>query len=280
MALKTYLLAPNFTLEPDGPLRIGVIIADPFRPTKSLHVPETDPITVTHKGLESSHTRENTRAFHGGIWAQFLQSASSMVGAGINKDVLTQYTMDSVETVRIKEDPTDEDAAKLVKHPDIQAIMKSGIYGLAPVYMITGIKIAKGFRLASRNVHKGETQAGAIASVTENVRIGGELNVSRGQTIEDTTHSESDIVFAYQLHVIAQKGWWTKKVSADIYAPSTAFLSENRSSTVQDEIAVGVLTKEHLLSVAKENEDDPVGIVEVVEDDETCFCVSFQETDI
>lgn len=279
MALKTYLLAPNFTFEPDGPIRIGRIIADPFRPTKSLSIPQTEPHTAVHTDFDSSYSRENSHSLHGSIWAQFLQTASANVSAGVTKDVLTQYTMDSLETVRIKEDPTDKEAAELIKHPEVQAAINAGILGSAPVYMITGIKIAKGFRLTTQVARTREAHVGASAPITEEVGLGAEVGISRRAAAGDTSRSGSDIIFAYQLHIIAQKRWWHKKVSADVYAPSSAFLSEDDHEAREEEAAVNNVTSEQLMNAAEENEDDSVKAVEAVEGEETCICISFQESE-
>ncbi|KAL7950668.1 hypothetical protein V8C42DRAFT_307201 [Trichoderma barbatum] len=51
MALETYILAPNFAFGPDGPIRIGNIIADPFYPTKFLSRPANFPPTPTSSTL-------------------------------------------------------------------------------------------------------------------------------------------------------------------------------------------------------------------------------------
>ena len=275
MALKTYLLAPNFTLEPDGPIRIGRIIADPFRPTKSLSIPQTEPTTATHTDFDSSYSRENSHALHGSIWAQFLQTASANVSAGISKDVLTQYTMDSLETIRIKEDPTDKEAAELANHPEVQAAINAGILGSAPVYMITGIKVAKGFRLTTQVARTREAQVGANAPITEDVGVGAEVGISRTVAVEDTLRSGSDIIFAYQLHIIAQKRWWRRKVSVDVYAPSSAFLSDEHEA-VEEEVAVNNITSEQLMNSAEENEDDSVKAMKVLEGEEAYVCISFR----
>ncbi|KAI9869217.1 MAG: hypothetical protein M1813_000005 [Trichoglossum hirsutum] len=280
MALKTYLLAPNFTLEPDGSIRIGRIIADPFRPTKPLHIPQTEPTIATHTDFDSSYSLENSHALQGSIWAQFLQTASANVSAGISKDVLTQYTMDSLETIRIKEDPTDKEATELVNHPEVQAAVNAGILGSAPVYMITGIKVAKGFRLTTQVARTHEVQVGASAPITEDVGIGAEVGISRTAAAEDTLRSGSDIIFAYQLHIIARKRWWRKEVSADIYAPPSAFLSEDEHEAVEEEVAVNNITSEQLMSAAEENEDGSVKAAIVLEGGEACVCISFQESEM
>ncbi|KAF2873106.1 hypothetical protein BDV95DRAFT_605672 [Massariosphaeria phaeospora] len=278
MALKTYLLAPNFTLEPDGPIRIGRVIIDPFRPTKPLHIPTSEPAIATHVDFDSSHSRNTSHSLHGSVFAQFLQVASANVGAGVSKDVLTQYTMDSLETQRIKEDPTDFDAAELVKHPPVQAAINSGVLGSAPVYMITGIKIAKGFGLSTQVVRTREVQSGGSGTVTGDIAVGADVGASRTKGAEDAFRSGSDIIFAYQLHAIAYKKWWRKKLTVVVYAPSSAFLSDD-AEAVEDEAAVGDVTPDHVLAIAEENEDDSVKAVDGLDGDSKCVCIAFKDSD-
>ncbi|RSM08256.1 hypothetical protein CDV31_008264 [Fusarium ambrosium] len=207
MALKTYLLAPNFTLEPDGPIRIGNIIADPFRPTKPLSSPLEPPLTATHTDFECSFTRERSKSLNGSVWAQFLQTASAKVGSGVSKALLSEYTMDSLETTRLKQDLSDEEADLRAREPMVKAAIESGLSGTAPVYMITGLKIAKGFRLNKSATSTREGNVSAGIPITEEVGAGADFSASSSRSTGESLRASSDIIFTYQLHVIAQKGW-------------------------------------------------------------------------
>ncbi|TFB05984.1 hypothetical protein CCMA1212_001831 [Trichoderma ghanense] len=145
MGLKTYLLAPNFTFEPDGPIRIGNIIADPFYPLKPLSTPAVPPLTATHTDFDCHFSRDSAKSFQGSVWAKFLQNANGNLGRKVGKDVLLEYTIESLETIRMKEDPSDDEAMKRVREPKVEAAVKAGLSGAAPVFMITGLKVAKGF---------------------------------------------------------------------------------------------------------------------------------------
>lgn len=278
MALKTYLLAPNFTFEPDGPIRIGRIIANPFHPTKPIHIPSEKPLTATHTDFDNSFSREKNSSTHASIWAQFLQTTSLNVGAGVSADALTQYTMDSMETIRLKEDPTDKEASELVKDPAIQAAINAGITGTAPVFMITGIKVAKGFRLHAQIAKTRNANVDVSTVITEEIGVGTRLGTSRVTSTEESSRSGSDIIFAYQLHIITRKGWWSrKKVSADIYAPSAAFLNKDSDGVKEEEVEVGGVTQEELAAVAEENEDDSLKVLNARDGEEDCVCIAFRE---
>jgi gamma-glutamyltranspeptidase len=87
--------------------------------------------------------------------------------------------------------------------------------------------------------------------------------------------SGSDIIFAYQLHVIAQKRWWRKQLSADVYAPRSAFLSEDAKVFEEEKATADFATVEQLLNAAEENEYDSVKSSTAGEEGELCACVSF-----
>lgn len=274
---KTYLLAPNFTFQPDGPLRLGSVIADPFRPTKPLSTIPALPDTITHTELERTISRGNSRSLHSSIWAQFLQTASANIGVGVSKDVLTQYTMDSLETVYFQSDPTDAEAMEYARDGKVRAAMKAGIFGTQPVYMVTGLKIAKGFRLVSEIASTREGNVGASAPVVDQVSLGAKVGFSKGKTVEESLVAGSDIVFAYQLHVIAEKGWRHKRVEADLYEPKSAFLGHEEESVEEKPVEAGTATAADLLDFAEENEDDTVKLVEARDGDGACICITFQE---
>ena len=273
--MKTYLLAPNFTFEPDGPIRIGIIIADPFHPTKSLHIPTTKPAVAKHTDLDVTHARQKSRSHHHSIWAQFFSTASANIRAGASSDVHTQYTMNSLETIRMKEDPTDKDAAELLNIPEIKATVSAGLMGFAPVYMITGIKIARGFRLSTRTSQTHDAQLGGSVPITDTLGAGGEMSGSRRVVVEDSLHSGSDIIFAYQLHVVAPKRWW-RRLENNVYTPSAAFLSENEESGREGEATARSATVELLMRAAEEEENDTVKESEVIDNDSVCECLLFQ----
>lgn len=278
MALKTYLLAPNFTFEPDGPIRIGNIIADPFYPAKPLSTPTQLPLTTTHIDSDCSFSKDDNKSLRGSIWAQFLQNVNGNISHRVSKDTLFEYAIDSLETIRIKEDPSDEEVTERVKEPRVQAAIKAGLSGAAPVYMITGLKVAKGFRLNKQvTTSTRKTSISLGIPITGGVRVGADVSDSHSESTSESFQSGSSIIFAYQLHVIARKRWWQKNVGVDIYASKSAFLNTD----VEEEEEEGMMAREceisHLLGVAEENEYSPVTTLEARDGEETCSCIAFQE---
>ncbi|GME27914.1 hypothetical protein BGZ63DRAFT_404793 [Neofusicoccum parvum] len=186
--------------------------------------------------------------------------------------------MDSLETVYFQSDPTDEEASGYAKDGKVQAAMKAGMFGAQPVYMITGLKIAKGFRLTSETASTRAGNVGAGIPVTGEVSAGADVGFSRGKMVQDSLRAGSDIIFAYQLHAIAEKGWRHRRIEVDLYTPKSAFLSKDEEKVSGKPFEAGMATATDLLELAEENEDDTVKSLEAQDDNETCVCISFQET--
>lgn len=245
--LKTYLFAPNFTTHLDGNIQLGAIIANPFRPNKSIVQIPFNIETDTHVEHDPSISPGVSASVHANMFAKFLETASANIGLQSDKSILDHYTMDTLETISYKRDITDDEAADIVdSNPKIQYAMKNSILGSAPVYIVTGLKIAKGFHLTSELTKSKGFNVGAAIPITEQISSGADLSFSQGKTLSQQSSTAQDIVFAYQLHMVANKGWWRKRrVNIDVYAPKAAALgSDNR--VTPDAVAIAEATAEDL----------------------------------
>jgi hypothetical protein len=96
-----------------------------------------------------------------------------------------------------------------------------------PVFMITGVKIAKGFHLSSEGAAKFGGQLGVTATTGGLPSAGGEgkFGVDKAQTYAFST---DNVVFAYQLLKLAPKGWGEKRaVYGTEYQSTAAFLGDD-----------------------------------------------------
>jgi hypothetical protein len=245
--LKTYLFAPNFTTHLGANIQLGTVVADPFRPSKWIAQIQLDIETDTHIEYDRSVSPGVTASTHANIFAKFFETASANIGLQRDKSIADHYTMDTLETISYKRDITDDEAAEMVNtNAKIQHAMKSSILGDAPVYIVTGLKIAKGFHLTSKFAKSKEFNIGAALPVTEQISAGADVDISHGKTLNEQSSTAQDIVFAYQLHAVANKGWWKRRrVNIDVYAPKAAALGSDNRST-QDTVAVEEATVEDL----------------------------------
>lgn len=275
MALKTYILPPNLTTHPGDAIRIGTIIVDPFRPLKPLSETKEPLKTVTHTELETELSDSSKRGFSSSLWAQFLEIANAKLSARVGRDIRTTYAVTSLDTISLAQDPSDEYAASRAQEPNVRAAMNSGLLGRQPVYMITGIKIAKGLRWSREQVLSTSGEVGASIPITQGVTAGAEIGAERETEHHYSSKTEQDIVFAYQLHVIADKGWRNPKIVADQYVPKGGLLGK-KEDIETDDIDALPATLDDLSFIAEENEDE-INSIEVYEGGEKCLCFRLSE---
>jgi hypothetical protein len=289
----TYLLAPRFIFKPDtGPITLGSLIADPFRPHRVLTTIDEAVLSSKYPPVEkflerdSKFSRDTSRDPPFSIWAQFLQTINAKTHVAHTTASLAQFTMDALETVYFATDPTQEEIEARVNVPRVQAAIASGqlLGRRQPVYMVTGLKIAKNFAVVKERGSRKEGGIGAgvpIPTPASDVGIGADLGGGKSIWEKDEWKTDADIVFAYQLLKIEVKGWKDKTVQFDEFRHKAAYLSNNDDSedeggdeTVQKLIEVTARKAIGADFTEADNEFE-VSLVEVGEEEGKCLCVSF-----
>jgi hypothetical protein len=273
---KSYILAPNFSYQVNGSIQIGNIIADPFRPTKplsSLDPNTAAPEIVTTTELKPSIRHVDNNSIHGSVWAQFLNVAGGHIGASSSHDILTQYDFDSLDTTYLKHDPTEAEVEPRLRSGRVEAVMNAGLFGKQPVYMITGLKVAKGFSLKKQFVTKRDGGFGVSVPITDQVGLGGDIGRGHGTEIEETSCSANDIIFAYQLHVIKLRGRRTQTTNVDIYTPKAALLHDDIKNE-DSEITAMPVNQEDITEVLQPDEMSGIAVGQALDGNEQCICIS------
>ncbi|GJC88680.1 hypothetical protein ColLi_11518 [Colletotrichum liriopes] len=248
MSTKTYILAPNFTYKPNGPIQIGSIIADPFRPAKSLSQLTVPPVVETV--VESNHeaSRQTGRSLKLSLWAHVLNVAGAGIGASGTRDAADSISIERLETRYLAQDPADDDPelALRLREPRVQAAIMAGLYGRAPVYLVSGVKIARGLSVRSEmgRAAGGSLRATVPAAQAVGFDIGAEVEGERRRIKTSSfTGGDEDVLFAYQVHVIKAKGRKTReRVVVDVFESDAAFLHDDDD----DEDARGSEDKESI----------------------------------
>ncbi|KAI9042926.1 uncharacterized protein KD926_004716 [Aspergillus affinis] len=243
----TYILAPNFHFKPGtGPIALGNIIADPLRPHRALTTVDATTLKAAYPRIETftdyerSITRGSSRDVSMSVWAEFLNSVSAKVSGSRGSDVQSTYTMDSLESMFFVNDPTLEEIRSRLKAPMVQAVTKAGrIPGFrTPVYMVTGLMVAKGFSADLENTQRrgGEVElSGNAPSPVGQVGAGAGLARSTSTEKADQWKAGEDIVFAYQLLKIEVKGWKGDRIIYDELRHKSALLSNDEEDDTDDE---------------------------------------------
>jgi len=234
----TYLLSPKFYFKRDGPIALGSIVADPFRPhlvltavdaaTLSERYPRIERFTDFDQNLTSSQgTSASVSA-----WLEFLQTAGAKIGLAREKHRLDQYTMTSLETEYFLELPSAEEIKSRVKVDRVRKTIKaSGLPSTRqPVYMVTGRKLAKGFSAVhdSGKQTSSEAEAGGLTPTpTGNAAIKGGAAGHKERELQTGWKAGDELVFAYQLMKIEVRGWRGSKVEYDEFRHESALLSND-----------------------------------------------------
>ncbi|KAJ8128960.1 hypothetical protein O1611_g4673 [Lasiodiplodia mahajangana] len=148
--MKTYIVSPSFTLSPNA-LQLGDLLVDPLGPildplNRKCRSPiEKDDLKDTSIWEKFSSTRSELLSGRFGIWTTFLALFGAPFGVGIrlflernSKDVVTAPELQTHEFF-----VTEEYIKKVLSQEAVKTYMKRRNYRI-PVYMVCGLKIAKG----------------------------------------------------------------------------------------------------------------------------------------
>ncbi|KUJ15790.1 uncharacterized protein LY89DRAFT_685729 [Mollisia scopiformis] len=218
---KTYFLAPNFHIlpPPTGPLLLGSIISSVSKPEHILNrqpnyvpIPPSSPSFTHHQaGFSSTHSNSLSGSF-GGFTAlnAFLSSILSLrVDADLDgaSSGSTIYKCKDLETTYFY--PDDEYIAKNIEIKRVKDWM-TDTYWKKPVYMITGLKIARGMKAESKQGKslKGKVEVGVDATMLTGVPVSGGPKVGGGVEAKNgvSWDGSDDFIFAYRVVRIKLKG--------------------------------------------------------------------------
>jgi hypothetical protein len=267
----SFLLAPNFHFGRDGPIKLGSIIADPFTPQRYLTtLSENSNLTkYTVQDSAPTFTSSSNRSKAISAWANLLEVASAKAAASCSNGVEAVYTMKALETVYFDPNEIGAEIQERVKDGVVRDVLKGNLGG-SPVYMITGLKIAKGFVESSFKTDTREREAEGSVDVGKAAQIGVQAEMGLSASIKkekeagSTWKASDDRIFAYQLELICVKGWnrWAGKgkVTAKEFRPEAAFLSKVEKMGEDEvlEIAYRLIGKEDLAEVDEDLQEEVI----------------------
>ncbi|UKZ69236.1 uncharacterized protein TrAtP1_010245 [Trichoderma atroviride] len=295
---KTYLLAPNFRFKPQsGPIALGNLITDPLRPHRALTTVDADYLQANYPRIETiteqdhALSRATGHDISVGVWAQFVQTVCAKTSGQRNSTAQTSYTMDSLEAMYFVTDPSLEEIEARLKVPRVHGFVKASSFpGLRkPVYMVTGLMIAKGFvaRQETRESTGAQVEAnGTVPMPGSDVRLGVKLSKSTYNTQSDAWRVIEDIVFAYQLLKIEIKGWKGTKLQYNELRHKAAYLSrdeeydeddedeEDDEEDTFDQVTIDAVTVDNLSPSGNTGGNT---VVEIGESDAKVICISTRD---
>jgi hypothetical protein len=252
----TYFLAPNWNCHPGDQIAIGNIIVNPLKPHRPLT--KADPThtfrTTTSREKNWSLSVETASNLSASLWAVFFEKVNVNVSANRERIKNNKFTMSSLETTYLLEDPSPEQIKARCNDPSVKDFMRLDSVLCKPVYMISGLKVAKDFKLEGENSLSHGMAAEAGAEVVPEISVGGGAGIQRKNRVADEFESEADIVFAYQLIKIKPKGWSKeKRLDVSEFQDRQAFLGDEDEKDVKEDVdgVVEGFTEEDLKELGK-----------------------------
>jgi hypothetical protein len=206
MAQKAYFPVLNYDYAPDDLIRIGQIIADPKSPDKPIGRP-FQPLPDVHSSYKDDWEKEKSRTLTGsvGVWAQFL---ALILGIGV--DVAANFEREEGDGLKFKRLETSfivpdkkyiEDSTK-----DLKDFLRENPRTRS-VYMVTGVKIARGAEVVRKRVRgaggEGNASIDATAMTGVPVSTGPKTSIAWRNVDSESFSGSSDFVFAYRLRKIS-----------------------------------------------------------------------------
>jgi hypothetical protein len=204
------------------------------------------------------------------IWAKFLEVANASIKGDASHRIFESYGKADHEIHYFVEPFTRATAEAITSLPDVKRHIEAGIFGKKPVYVVSGLRIAKKSFTVKKEV--GGSVSGKVTGSTPSVPgpvpvgAGASLGGSSGRKVTDSYDTASEIVFAYRVHVLRTK---RAGVEVELFSDKSAFLTG--SGTDEEEpIVVVEGTKEEVEGDLEEQVSFEIS--EVGEDE---YCISF-----
>jgi hypothetical protein len=269
-ASKFYLRAPDLEYNLEGPIQIGNIIRDMKRPQDPIAILNPNPQTITGSGFGDGIVEYEQ---HGSLKLNLSSKVYEVFGgqaeARTSNSLRTTYEFDEIEAQYLKTNPTKADAEKL---RDTDKEVK-GALSRGPVYVVTGLKIAKGLRYSNKRTADQGGILGVQGRITEEASVGGNLQAERGgENLENYT-VKGDTILAYRLHIIKKESFrWIGERELQVESVDhgkAGFM--NHSNHVEDEgIDVAEVTVQEAQHFAQDEEYG--GVEETnLKDDKECW---------
>ncbi|KAF9879162.1 hypothetical protein CkaCkLH20_03395 [Colletotrichum karsti] len=200
----TYVPSPNWDIPADSDIVVlGRLIKDPKNPQSRIPKSSADPIPPpkVYEGEKTDWqtTLEKLRSGSIGIWAKCLQLVQGGLNFGQLKESMEDHKFASLETKYFV--PDDDYLAKVLEDVGVRAYLFVH-HWRKPIYLITGIKIARGASVATTS--STETSARADIKV-DGTSTGAPVDVGHEATWESKNMrgisygGSTDYIFAYQL---------------------------------------------------------------------------------
>ncbi|KAK7418748.1 hypothetical protein QQX98_003766 [Neonectria punicea] len=216
----TYLLVSSWSFPRGGRIAIGNIVRNPLKPQITLTKASLDKPLATTIVREANWqlSLENVNAKRFGIWGALSKSNQANT-ASRDRTETGLFTATSIDTIYLSEDPSVDEIKARCNDPLVREYMRLNSVLCSPVYMVTGIKVVKGFRSQGDKCVSTGLGADVCTQVTSDTRVGLGAHNSTMSRVMTESASEDEI---------KPKGWKREKTFlTSEYQPRQAFLADD-----------------------------------------------------
>ncbi|KAF2196219.1 hypothetical protein GQ43DRAFT_485133 [Delitschia confertaspora ATCC 74209] len=226
---KTYFLLPTTDHAPSTPsspstILLGAIISSPHTPYQPIS-PPYEPLPPIHKAWKTNYTFSLQKSTSGsfGLCGAFLAQLGSPLSASAAGTASRyddqEWCIKKLETEFIQPDATYVESSVLGVEAVKRFLEEKKRFGMPkPVYMVTGIKIARGASLGrmKKRVFGAEGEVMVDGTMIKGVPFsaGPKGSMERATKEEESFEDCSDFIFAYRLQKIFVQ-WRSKKVESE-----------------------------------------------------------------
>ncbi|KAK2608931.1 hypothetical protein QQS21_002507 [Conoideocrella luteorostrata] len=216
--VKTYILAPNWTTAPppDGPIKLGHLLDDltEFVPLNRDSIVTIPPGHLNKLDTKDGFRTSRTNLLSGelGVFAKVVGLVGIGVGADMyfhkdKSDVLSCRTLDTMTF-----DPTADYIIDAMNLPEVKTYMQGSKFK-APLYMVTGLKIARGGSLDSNSSQeKGIRLEGGLNPPVTPVELEVKGRIAKEKTEAESWKGSTDFIVAFRVRKIwYQRGEYKNK---------------------------------------------------------------------
>lgn len=213
----TYHLAPNFSLGPDGMLHLGTVIenltsVEPLNEDCRLDIPQAGIYSDHKEGFTATRTRMKKGDY--GVWTRFvgIEGLGGELGWVSERTDEDTYAFEGIDTIYFN--PKPDYLKDSMNKKDVKEYMK-GSRG-EPVYIITGLKIARGPAFSSNHIKNREFKNELTVSEPGGVPIdvGFKINPSSSQTNKTEVRKSDDFIFGIRVKRLTYTKHWRNWLSS------------------------------------------------------------------
>lgn len=273
---KFYLKAPDLEFGLDGPIKIGNIIKDMKNPQDPIATLDPIPNIISGPGYDKGNQMHESHAsFRLKFSVEIFQVFGGQAGAKASSASQTVYEFDGIESLYLQTNPTVADAEKVQEsHKAVKGALNRG-----PVFIVTGLKVAKGLRYSHRRDAEKQAMIGRQDHVIKEFADEGTLAGDKGTEDAQEYTIKGDVILAYRLHVIKKEGFrWIgeREIDAKTFDPGEeGFMNHDRMGE-EDQVEVGEVLLQDVQYFVEDHEYGGLQVVAVEDEGESWSMLSFE----